>query len=50
MLGLALASSGALFFESPDQANVLVGVFRDSYLLPFHHVGDVGELGFPEAF
>jgi hypothetical protein len=49
MLALALASSRTLSFESPDEAHILVGVLGNGDSLSFHHVGDVGEFGFPEA-
>jgi hypothetical protein len=43
-------SSRTLSFEGPDEApHILVGVLGNSDILSFHHVGDIGELGFPEA-
>jgi hypothetical protein len=49
MLALALTSSRTLSFESPDKAHILVEVLGNGDILSFHHVGDVGEFGFPEA-
>jgi hypothetical protein len=49
MLGLALASGRTFSFEGPDESDILVGMLGNGDILSFHHVGDVGKLGFPEA-
>jgi hypothetical protein len=50
MLGLALASGRALSFEGPDKPDILARMLGDGDILSSHHVGNVGELRFPESF
>jgi hypothetical protein len=50
MLGFAAASGGANSLQGPAKAHLLIGMFGDCHILSFHHEGDVGELGFLEAF
>jgi hypothetical protein len=49
MLALALTASQTLSLESPNKADILVGVLGNGDILSFHHVGDVSEFGFPEV-
>jgi hypothetical protein len=50
MLGLAAASGGADSLQCPAKAHLLIGMLGNRHILTFHHEGDVGELGFLEAF